>query len=281
MNITEIVKNVFPELSKSEQAVASYFLDHVQEFTLQTLDTVAESVGVSTTSVIRFCRRVGFSGYKEFQNHLRSEVNIQLTLPEQFKMLDALQVDDSLAQRILQDGLDNISRTFNEMPPHVLEDAAKILHEAKRVFTFGMRESLALAHYAYTRLATARGNTQILDVGYNGMVEQALDLTSQDAVLVFMFHRHTAQSLKTLPFIKSQGAKVILVTSAPYHTLEKYADIVLPCHVKTRGIKNSSLAPICLADYFCNAVALLNKDNTDARMAKIEQTLKNEQVLGS
>ena len=71
-SITETVTSLFSDMSKSEQAVASYFLDHVQDFTLNTLDSVADSIGVSTTSVIRFCRRVGFAGYKDFQNHLRT-----------------------------------------------------------------------------------------------------------------------------------------------------------------------------------------------------------------
>lgn len=281
MSITEIVNSVFGDMSKSEQVVAAYFSDHIQDFTLYTLDSIADSVGVSTTSVIRFCRKLGFAGYKDFQNRLRAEVNIHMTLPEQFKMLDNLQESGGLVQRILQDGIANMEKTFAEMPPHALEEAAKLIHEAKRVFTFGMRESMALAHYTYTRLATARGNTQILDVGYNGMVEQALDLTERDVVIFYLFHRYTTQSLKVLPFVKAQGAKVILITSSPYNQLEKYADIILPCHVKTRGVKNSSLAPVCIADYFCNAVALLNKENTDVRMAKIEETLRNEQVLGS
>ena len=280
-SITETVTSLFPDMSKSEQAVASYFLDHVQDFTLNTLDSVADSIGVSTTSVIRFCRRVGFAGYKDFQNHLRTEVNIHLTLPELFSRLNTLPDTDTLLQQVLQDGIGNIEKTFAEMPPNALENAAGAVYSAKRVFTIGLRESLALAHYTYTRLATARGNTQILDVGYNGMVEQALDLTEEDVVIFFLFHRYTTQSLKVLPFIKAQGAKVILITSSPYNTLEKYADIILPCHVTTQGIKNSSLAPLCIADYFCNAVALLNKDVTDERMAKIERTLKSEHVLGS
>ena len=281
MNITERVTQHFQEMSKSEQAVASYFLDQVQDFALYTLDNVADNIGVSTTSVIRFCRKLGFAGYKDFQNQLRSEVNIHRTLPEQFRMLESLHDQSALVQRILQDGIANIEKTFAEIPGQTLRDAAQIIHQAKRVFTFGMRESLALAHYTYTRLATARGNTQILDVGYNGMVEQALDLTEEDVVIVFLFHRYTAQSCRVLPYISAQGAKVILITSAPYNTLERFATIVLPCHVKTQGVKNTSLAPICLADYFCNAVALLNKENTDERVRKIEQVFQSEQVLGS
>lgn len=281
MRITEIVTEHYQEMSKSEQSVASYFCDHVQDFALYTLDNVADSIGVSTTSVIRFCRKLGFTGYKDFQTHLRAEVNIQLTLPEQFQLLDNLQDNNALLQRILQDGIANLEKTFSEMPIQTLDEAVRLIHKAKRVFTFGMRESFALAHYTYTRLATARGNAQILDVGYNGMVEQALDLTADDVVIFYLFHRYTAQARKVLPFVKAQGATVILITSAPYNSLEKYASLILPCHTSTRGIKNSSLAPICLADYFCNAVAMLNKPNTDERMRKIESVLQSEQVLGS
>ena len=280
MRIIDNVSQHLSKMSKSEQAVAEFFCDHMQDFALYTLDHMANSIGVSTTSVIRFCRKLGFTGYKDFQTQLRSEVNVQLTLPEQFQMLGTLPDSNSLLQQTLQDGLSNVERTFAELSIQTLDDAVQRIHKAKRVFTFGMRESLALAHYTYTRLATARGGTQILDVGYNGMVEQTLDLNSDDVVICYLFHRYTAQSRHILPFIKTQGATLILITSAPYTSLEKHADIILPCHVSTHGVKNTSLAPICLADYFCNAVALLNKDSTDQRMQTVEQILQAARVLG-
>lgn len=281
MDITEIANQEIQNMTKTERKVAAYFYDHLQEFAFSTLDCIADDAGTSTTSVIRFCRRLGFAGYKEFQSALRQQIKVHLNLPDKLESTLQGAHGDSLLNQVVQDGIQVVERTFAELPSEALERAVECICSADRLFIFGMRESLALAHYAYTRMETARGRTYILDVGYNGMVEQALDLTEKDAVLYFLFHRYAAQSYRLLPFIKRQGVQVILVTSPPYSAVEKYADILLPCYMETRGVKNSSLAPMCLTDYFCNAVALRNSERTMLRLKKIEQALQDVSLLGS
>ena len=41
--------------------MASYFLGHSNDFAFCTLDKIAATMDTSTTSVIRFCRRLGFA----------------------------------------------------------------------------------------------------------------------------------------------------------------------------------------------------------------------------
>ena len=67
MNVVEQIRLELESMTKSERQVASYYLGHLNDFTFHTLDQVAASAGTSTTSVIRFCRRLGYSGYKALQ----------------------------------------------------------------------------------------------------------------------------------------------------------------------------------------------------------------------
>ena len=54
-------------LSKTDAKIASYICDHLDTVGLQTSTTMAEIIGVSDTSVVRFVRKLGFKGYIEFQ----------------------------------------------------------------------------------------------------------------------------------------------------------------------------------------------------------------------
>ena len=92
-------------MTKTEHAVASYLDSHMQEFAFSTLEAIADSAGTSTTSVIRFCRRLGFSGYKEFQRSLQEAVRVQLDLPDKVERTIRFSVQDSLLQQVIQDGL--------------------------------------------------------------------------------------------------------------------------------------------------------------------------------
>lgn len=282
MNVIEKIKQGFDEMTKSERQVASYFLGHLNDFAFYTLDRISAEIGTSTTTVIRFCRRLGFAGFKGFQEALREDLKYQQPdLPDKFqRTLDSTINDELLAQTIQQD-IRCIQQTFHNIPYESLASAARYIAKARRVFTFGMKESYALAHYAYTRFLTVRSDAYILNAGYNGDVESILSLTEEDVCIVYLFHRYTKQSLQILPMLKKQGVTIILVTSNPYDKVEPYATLLLPCHVDANGIKNSAIAPICLADYLCNAVAVLGGEETLQHMRQSEDLFKMSSILGS
>lgn len=280
MTIDETIRSHYGDMTKSEKKIASYLLEHLHEAGFLTLDAAARNADTSTTSVLRFCRSLGYAGYKEFQKALHDEFRERLSLPERFAITQKVSSGDHLLSQIINDGVGNIERTFSASGEETLKEAAALLAGARRLFTFGMRESYALAHYAYTHLQTVRDQVTILDLGYNGMIEQALDLTEEDVCLFFLFHRYTAQSVQALQLIRDHRIRVILVTSPPFDKVSPYADLLIPCYNETSGIKNSGLAALCLIDYLTNAVATLHSEETLKRLGWIEETLKKSRLLG-
>ena len=84
MNVTEKIKSKLSEMTKSERQIASYCMAHLSDFAFCTLEEVSEKISISTTSVIRFCRRLDFSGYKQLQNYVRAEIKEHPALPDKF-----------------------------------------------------------------------------------------------------------------------------------------------------------------------------------------------------
>lgn len=276
-----MIQKVYAELdtmTKTERQAAEYFLAHPDDYAFLTLDKLALNVGVSTASVIRFCRRLGFFGYKDFQETLRDGMSSRMPLPIKLAHSRATQADQ-LLDRVALDGIHAIEQTLAELSADKLSAALELLEDSRRVFTFGLREAYAMAHYLYTRLITIRDNVRILDSGFHTLPEPLLDLNADDAVVVFLFRRYTGQSLRMLPLLKATGASVILITSVPCdEALSAQADVLLPCHVENNGIKNTYLAPMCLADYFCNALG--QTEAAGARIDRIENLLRDSAVLG-
>ena len=137
MNTIDLVKREFDSMTLSEQRVASFFLGNLNRFAFSTLDSLASEIGTSTTSVIRFCRKVGFTGYKGFQEALRSEIMCQPSLPVKFeRAMSEFNGNDLLAQTI-QQNIHCLEKTFIEMSASVMDDAVSRICSARRVFTFG------------------------------------------------------------------------------------------------------------------------------------------------
>lgn len=264
MNTLEKIKNNLGSLTKSEYKVAKYFLENTNDFAFETLDTIANKIKTSTTSVIRFCKKNGFDGYKPLQEDVRLNFKSHLTLPDKLKITSKTKKNDTDYNKYAYNAVSCIEKTFNSIPHARLSETVSAISKAKRIFCFGMKESYALAHYAYTRFLTVRNNVFMLSAGQSGEIESVLSLNKDDVCVVFIFHRYTKQAPQILKLIKKQGATTILITSPPYDQLEEDATIVLPTFVDISGIKNSAAAPVCLTDCVCNAlVAEIGSDALD------------------
>lgn len=274
MNILEQIKSSMDIMTKSEQKIAMHCIGNLKDFAFYSLDTLADKITISTASVIRFCRKLGFKGFKEFQDAVREDFRYQPDLPDKFSRTAKLNVFDNLLERVIESDVSCLYRTFDELKFERISDAVDRISGAKRVFTFGMRESYAMAHYAYTRFLTVRNDVYILNAGYNGEVEPLLSLTKDNVCVVFLFHRYTAQALEILSALKKQGVDVILITSPPCDKVEVFASVLLPCYVDAGNIKNTSIAPVCITDYLCNAVAIKNGEASLEYMKKSEELFK-------
>ena len=279
MNMVETIRNNLDAMTKSERQVASCALGCMNEIAFYTLEELAGHADTSTTSVLRFCRRLGFDGFKQFQQTVRGELNRQPNLPDKFqRTLDGNHKDSLLAQTIRQD-IRCIQQTFETLPYELISRAVELISGAERVFTFGMRESFALAHYAYSRFSSVRPDVHLLSAGHYGEIESLLSLTDRDVCVVYLFHRYTKQAIDILNLIQKQGASVILITSAPCEQLEPMATLLLTCAVDANGIKNSSVAPVCLADCLCNALAVAGGDAALLHMKRSEELFRATHIL--
>lgn len=279
MTIAEKIRNQLEEMTRSERQVAVYVLGRMNHIAFCTLDQLAREVDTSTTSVLRFCRKLDFPGYKQFQQAVRDELKYSPSLPDKFRRTSEQPVGDGMLEQTITEGVRCIEQTFQELPYEKITDAVKRISSARRVYTFGMRESQALAMYAYSRLLTVREDVFLYTEGFFGNVESLLSLTDKDLFIVYLFHRYTRSTIHLLDILKQRGVQVILVTSPPTDDVTRFATVLLPCHVDASGIKNSSLAPICMADYLCNAVAMARGEKTLYRMKQSEELFRRSDLL--
>ena len=239
-------------MTRSERQVASYYLAHANDFAFCTLDGIAAKIDTSTTSVLRFCRRIGFGGYKDFQQSVQQQISIQPRLPDKFQR-SITDSSDMLLRKIGRD-IQCIQDTFRSLDSQKVSRTVEAIGKAKRVFTYGARESYSLAHYAYTRLLSVRPDVSILDIS-SGLIESVLGLGKEDVCIIFLFHRYTRQTVKLLELLSRQEVPVILITDPPSDEVDKLAQVVLPCYVDCGGIKNTAVAPVVLMDCFCDGLA--------------------------
>ena len=88
--ILEKLKHDEFKLRKSERKVANWIIENADRVTKLNITTIANHIGVSEPTIVRFSRAVGCKGYQEFKIHFAEELAIG-------KINDTIniQVDDS------------------------------------------------------------------------------------------------------------------------------------------------------------------------------------------
>ena len=70
----------FDMFTHSQKAVANYLMDNLDHVAFCTLEDIAARIGVSTTTVIRFSRVLGYAGFSEMQKDIQSNIKSKVCL---------------------------------------------------------------------------------------------------------------------------------------------------------------------------------------------------------
>ena len=142
----------FDSLTNSQRVVANYVSENISNVAFNTLDELALKIGVSTTTVIRFARALGYSGYSDMQQDIQSNIKGKVSLPERFSTATSHIKRDQLLLDSFHADIENINQTLASLNESVLRRAVEAIVKANHIYLLGMRGSFSMAHLMATRL---------------------------------------------------------------------------------------------------------------------------------
>ncbi|MXQ49489.1 SIS domain-containing protein [Streptococcus pneumoniae] len=175
MNILEVINRKYEKFSKSEKKVADFVLSNPEKIETNTISKVAIESDTSTSAVLRFCKLLGFEGYKEF----RFEVT-------QYYRNKYLNNSTSENINILDSYIDSYKKSLNlfcEIEGKILEDLADLILASKEIFLVGIYQSGLPAKYFSNALQDLGINSRYED-DINGAAHMA-NLISRDSTLIY------------------------------------------------------------------------------------------------
>ena len=133
--------------SPAERNVIAYVSAHPHEVVGLSVRGLADVTFSSPSSILRFCKRLGFAGYKEFQRELIAE--LALLGDKKDVALEDISMDDSVERivgKVMKSNVRTIEATARTLDYTVLERCAARLKRARAVNLFGIGASRLVAH---------------------------------------------------------------------------------------------------------------------------------------
>ena len=269
------IEELLPSLSKSEQSVGAYIVQHPDEVINLSVAALAENAKVSEPTVVRACRRLGFTGYQDLKVTLaQSIVTPMQSVHEQVTAGDDMQ---TLASKVFGSATHTLEFTYDTLNAADLEAAAKLLMSARRILIFGAGASGAIVSDAQHKLLRLGLNAN----AYTDPHLQAMTASYATADDVIFAISHSGSSrivVDNVQLAKNNGAHVISLTNIGRSPLSKLADICL--YTASRETKyrilavSSRIAELTIIDCIYTYIAIRSQNSKDLKVEKAMEWLK-------
>ncbi|SMB99630.1 transcriptional regulator, RpiR family [Thermanaeromonas toyohensis ToBE] len=255
------IRSIYNSLTKAEKKVADYVLENFDNVIYLSVTELAEKCGCGETTVIRFCRHIGLTGFQDFKLNIAKDiVRPEMNIHENISFEDSI---DILVQKITTENITALSNTVKLLSLKELERAVDAIVNANKIEFYGVGASgyTALdAKYKFLRLGL--NVDAMLDAHIQAI--SAVNLGEKDVAVGISFSGSTKDTVETCRLAKKAGAKVICITNYARSPITSVADIVLLTSVKETPLRSgaltSKIAQLHILDILYTSVAIRLKD---------------------
>lgn len=281
VTVAERLRLRLGELTHAERKVARALMADYPVGGLHPVAKLAAAAGVSPPTVVRLVAKLGFDGYAEFQQSLKSEVSVRLSSPLQMHAERPGTASEGAlprAERLLCDG---IRSSFARLPPGEFEQAVRLLADPRRSVTLiGGRFSTMLAEYLAAHLRILRSRVQVLSAAGPDRVSSMLDVGRRDVLVAFDYRRYQHDTVRLAITAKDQGATLVAFTDPYLSPLAARADVILTSSVASPSPFDALTPAVALVEAMISALVDRLGDAPRSRMARYD-ALNDGTVGGS
>ncbi len=269
------ISNAISNLNPSEKRVAAWILEHPKEATSATLAHIAGECETSEPTVLRFCRRMQLSGFRELGIRLAES----LSTPGSYVHRD-VGPDDTTSDavmKVMDASIQSLAEMRAQLSAMPIDETARAMAAARQIAFAGLGASGHVARDAchkFFRLGIPCSS--LLDTP---MILQFAAIAEPDDVLVLLSHTGRWQEFAQAADIAAErGATVIAITN-PESDLAGAASILFPCRVvedtNVFTPMSSRLGQLALLDAILVALALTQGSAATERLRLSKDALES------
>ena len=270
--VAERLRLMSGELTAAERKLmAALFADYPMAG-LGSITDFARAAEVSTPSVLRLAKKLGFAGFPALQDELRAELSAQLQNPiAKHERWAAEAPDAHILNKFATAAMENLSGSLKLMDHRAFDAIVALLAERKRkIHIAGGRITGAIAAYLATHLQMARPGVSLVPAAPGLWPQYLIDLGRQDVILLFDIRRYDARMLDLAVSAEERGAKVVLITDQWISPIARLAVHSLPLRIEAPSSWDSNIVPLFVAEALIAATVNASWRETESRIAAIE-----------
>lgn len=216
MDVNLLEENIRGRMHKfpaKTRRVAEYILGNSSEVAFHSISETAARLSVSRAQLVRVARMLGFKGYADLKNTLKTRLLTQV-IPAS---VNAEQEDSDLAAKLCRLEQANIDETYRNLTLHreYINTFCDAVRKADAVYCMGWGISSMPAEWMYTRLAELGLRSVLMRRGSLSLAEQARGIGERDVLIVCELPSYVIEVTEAVEKIASRGTCIATITDSP------------------------------------------------------------------
>lgn len=260
MPIQDLIATASDRLTPTERRIAAVVLEDPTRVAFGSVSDLADRVGTSRPSIVRFATKLGFGGYSELQSWVQDGVTRQLTSPSQRIRQHAGPAKAAMGEAV--------SHTLETLDERRIGALAKPIARADNVWIISGETSMAGAHVLNSGLSMVRPHVHLVH-------EQSLgrDLSGAktgDTAVVFDFARYRRASVTAARALASAGVEIVAITDGPLSPLASLTPLWCELKIPAVGPFDSAVPSVIAAELLVASVVSELGESARERIDRLE-----------
>ena len=274
------IASTFSEMSHSQKELARFILDNSLFVAFAPAAELGGKVGVSAATVVRFCQLLGYEGYPELQNAVRT------SLPTYVNKIQRMEQSGSpdknqLIERVFELDVQNLTRTRELLDQERFWAAVAALGKASDILVVGGGSSAGPALYlAHSLKVMGLDARSVVDGG----IPLALELVRLKPTSVFVglsVWRYVAETVHAMEQAQVRGATRIAITDSIVSPIAQRADYAFQVGTDGAAHALSLTSVMALINAFIAAVSLKRPQQTTRALQEVDAAYRAGKLLAT
>src|SRR4030043_696468 len=153
IDFSQIISDNYKNLTKSEKRIANDLRKNQEESAFLAAGEIADRLGLSEATLVRFARSLGFNSYPAMRTVLQEAFRQRVTHSARLRgRLEDLRQGGDIFERLVVSEMDYLTQALETVDPQALQKAVDLMQSCDRIFVFGGGRSVSLVELMQIRL---------------------------------------------------------------------------------------------------------------------------------
>ncbi len=266
--------------TESEKEVLRFLINQTREAVEMDIHTMAKKCFCSPATIVRICKKNGFSGFKELKQALWNDMNFSKQLMQVNLDAPSGEKIPNIVANVLNTNIMAIQNIYNLLDFDELDRIVALLLSQRYVYLYGIGASFLVAKDFQQKLERINKRTFLYEDIHLQLISST-NLEPGDVAIIVSYSGLTKEIIEIARNVKMCGGKIIAITKYGTNKLSSMSDFNLfvpmlekPLRV---GASSSRVSQLSVVDIVYNTYISLEKDKSMEKILSTNKLLEKKE----